>query len=111
MPASAAVLGGEPAGSGPAGDTGRGAGRAAVPASPLGRLVLGFGFLFVLFVEPCAAAVLKPHADVGLDRFVAGEPQRLDLRQPVRLACRNDEHRARRFRFLRPLQRDLTPPC
>jgi hypothetical protein len=82
-----------------------------VPAPPLGRLVLGFGFLFVLFVEPLAAAVLRPHADFGLDRVVAGEPQRLDLLQPVRLACRDDEHFARRFRLVRPLQRELTPTC
>lgn len=110
MPAAAAVIdGGEPSGSAPAGDTCCGAGRAAVPASPLGRLALGFGLIF-LFVEPLAAAVLKPHADFGLDRVVAGEPQRLDLLQ-FRLACRDEEHLARRFRLVRPLQRELTPTC
>ena len=108
--AASVIDGGEPSGSAPAGDTCRGAGRTAVPAPPLGRLVLGFGFLLVLLVEPLAAAVLQPHADVGLDRVVAGKPQ-LDLVQPVRLACWDDEHLARRFRLVRPLQRKLTPTC
>lgn len=111
MPAAAAVIdGGEPSGSAPAGDTCGGAGRAAVPAPPLGRLALEFGLLF-LFVEPLAAAVLKPHADFRLDRVVAGEPQRLDLLRPVRLACWDDEHLARWVRLVRPLQRELTPTC
>ena len=61
------------------------------------------------FVEPFAAAVLQPHADFGLDRVVAGKPQRLDLLQSVRLACRDDQHFARRFRLVRPLQRELKP--
>jgi hypothetical protein len=82
-----------------------------VPAAPLGRLALGVGVLLVLFVEPFAAAVLQPHADFRLDRVVAGEPQRLDLLRPIRLACRDDEHFARRFRLVRPLQRELTPTC
>ena len=113
MPAAAAVIdGGEPSGSAPPGDTGCGAGRAAVPAPPLGRLALGFGFLLVLFVEPFAAAVLRPHADVGLDRVVAGESQRLDLLQPVRLAGRDDGHHlTRRLRLVGALQRELKPTC
>jgi hypothetical protein len=92
-----------------AGDACCGAGRAAVPAPPLGRLALGVGLLLVLFVEPFAAAVLQPHADLGLDRVVAGKPQRLDLLQSVRLACRDDQHFARWFRLVRPLQRELKP--
>ena len=113
MPAAAAIIdGGEPSGGAAAGDTCRGAGGAAVPAPPLGRLALGFGFLFVLFVEPFAAAVLQPHADFGLDRVVAGEPQRLDLLQVVWLACRDDGHHlARRLRLVGALQRKLTPTC
>jgi hypothetical protein len=82
-----------------------------MPAPPLGRLALGFGLLF-LFVEPFAPAVLQPHADVGFDRVVAGEPQRLDLLQAIRLACRDDGHHlARRLRLVGALQRELKPTC
>jgi hypothetical protein len=111
MPAAAAIIdGGEPSGGAAAGDTCCGAGRAAMPAPPLGRLALGFGLLF-LFVEPLAAAVIQPHA-FGLDRVVAGEPQRLDLLQAVRLACRDDGHHlARRLRLVGALQRELKPTC
>ena len=72
-------------------------------------IAMPFGAGFV--VEPLATAVLQPHA-FGLDRVVAGEPQRLDLLPPVRLACRDDGHHlARRLRLVGALQRELKPTC
>ena len=111
MPGAASLIdGGKPSGGAAPSSSGCGTRRTALPAPPLGRLALGFGLLFV-FVEPLTAAVLQPGADFRLDGLVAGEPQRLDLHQSVRLACRDDEHLARGLRLVGPLQRKLTLTC
>ena len=57
---------------------------------------------FVFILEPLAPGVELPRAELGFDRVVAGQPQRLDLHRHIRLAQRIVRHVARRFWVHRP---------
>ena len=69
---------------------------------------------FVFFLESLAPGVELPGADVGFDRFVAGQPQWFVVHQHIQLAQRVDRHVARRlwvdrtFDVRRALRRKLT---